>query len=85
MIGHTANVYVTYEDVMGDDALESIINVVSNQHGGGGAHDLDLIGQIIVHGDLVDVDDIQTDDGVTTKCARDRMFWPSSMLRSTQF
>ncbi|MBT8457097.1 MAG: hypothetical protein KJO15_13440, partial [Alphaproteobacteria bacterium] len=65
VIGHTANVYVEYADVIGDDALESIITVVSNQHGGGGAHDLDLIGQVIVHGDLVDKDDIQTDAGVT--------------------
>ncbi|NNE89719.1 MAG: hypothetical protein HKN27_16755, partial [Silicimonas sp.] len=65
VIGHTANVYVEYKDVMGDEALESIITVVSNQHGGGGAHDMDLIGQVIVHGDLVDVDDIQTDANVT--------------------
>ena len=65
VIGHTANVYVTYEDVIGDEAEESIINIVSNQHGGGGAHAMDLIGQVIVHGDRVEVDDIQTDDGVT--------------------
>ncbi|MEM9970466.1 MAG: hypothetical protein AAF762_05150, partial [Pseudomonadota bacterium] len=65
VIGHTATPYVTYADVMGDDALESIITVISVQHGNGGAHDRDLIGQVIVHGDLVDVDDIQTDDGVT--------------------
>ncbi len=65
VIGHTANVYVTHEDVIGDDALESIVTVISNQHGGGGAHAMDLIGQIIVHGDLVEADDIQTDDGVT--------------------
>ena len=65
VIGHTAVPYVTYADVMGDDALESIITVISVQHGNGGAHDRDLIGQVIVHGDLVDVEDIQTDDGVT--------------------
>ncbi len=65
VIGHTAVPYVTYADVMGDDALESIITVISVQHGGGGAHDRDLIGQVIVHGDLVDVEDIQTDDNVT--------------------
>lgn len=65
IIGHTAVPYVTYADVMGDDALESIITVISVQHGNGGAHDRDLIGQVIVHGDLVDVEDIQTDDGVT--------------------
>ena len=65
VIGHTANVYVYHEDVIGDDNLETIINVVSNQHGGGGAHDLDLIGQIVVHGDLLEADDIQTDANVT--------------------
>ncbi|MEM6825323.1 MAG: hypothetical protein AAF566_09430, partial [Pseudomonadota bacterium] len=65
VIGHTANVYVTYADVVGDEAEESIINIVSNQHGGGGAHAMDLIGQVIVHGDKVAVDDIQTDDMVT--------------------
>ncbi|MEM9432361.1 MAG: LamG-like jellyroll fold domain-containing protein [Pseudomonadota bacterium] len=65
VIGHTANVYVEHADVMGDDALESIVTVVSNQHGGGGAHAMDLIGQVIVHGDLVEKDDIQTDANVT--------------------
>ncbi|MCY4333875.1 MAG: hypothetical protein OXC60_04280 [Litoreibacter sp.] len=65
VIGHTANVYVEHADVMGDEALESIISVVSNQHGGGGAHAMDLIGQVIVHGDLVEKEDIQTDAGVT--------------------
>lgn len=65
VIGHTANVYVEHADVMGDEALESIITVISNQHGGGGAHTMDLIGQVIVHGDLVEKDDIQTDAGVT--------------------
>ena len=65
VIGHTAVPYVTYADVIGDGALESIITVISVQHGGGGAHDRDLITQVIVHGDLVDVEDIQTDDGVT--------------------
>ena len=65
IIGHTAVPYVTYADVMGDEALESIITVISVQHGNGGAHDRDLIGQVIVHGDLVNVEDIKTDDGVT--------------------
>ena len=65
VIGHTANVYVEYADVMGDEALESIITVISNQHGGGGAHDMDLIGQVIVHGDLVQKEDIETDANVT--------------------
>ncbi|MDJ1015811.1 MAG: hypothetical protein QNJ35_04790 [Paracoccaceae bacterium] len=65
VIGHTANVYVEHKDIIGDEALESIITVISKQHGGGGAHDMDLIGQVIVHGDLVEKDDIQTDDMVT--------------------
>lgn len=65
VIGHTANVYVEHRDVMGDEALESIITVISNQHGGGGAHDMDLIGQVIVHGDLVNKEDIETDANVT--------------------
>lgn len=65
VIGHTANVFVEHADVMGDDALESIITVISKQHGGGGAHDMDLIGQVIVHGDLVNAEDIQTDNNVT--------------------
>jgi Ca2+-binding RTX toxin-like protein len=65
VIGHTANVYVEHADVIGDEALESIITVISNQHGGGGAHDMDLIGQVIVHGDLVNKEDIKTDANVT--------------------
>ncbi|MEL6954687.1 MAG: LamG-like jellyroll fold domain-containing protein, partial [Pseudomonadota bacterium] len=65
VIGHTAVPYVTYEDVNGDGVDESIITVISVQHGNGGAHDRDLIGQTIVFGDLVDVDDIETDDNVT--------------------
>ncbi|MDA8585804.1 hypothetical protein N9L47_05965 [Rhodobacteraceae bacterium] len=65
VIGHTANVYVEHADVMGDEALESIVTVISNQHGGGGAHTMDLIGQVIVHGDLVEAEDIKTDANVT--------------------
>ncbi|MEL7343900.1 MAG: LamG-like jellyroll fold domain-containing protein, partial [Pseudomonadota bacterium] len=65
VMGHTANVYVYHEDVNDDGVEESIINIVSNQHGGGGAHAMDLIGQTIVFGDRVEKDDIQTDDNVT--------------------
>ena len=65
VIGHTATVHITYADVWGDEAEESIITVISNQGGGGGAHTQDLIGQLIVHGDRVEVGDIQTDAGVT--------------------
>ncbi|MEM9228620.1 MAG: LamG-like jellyroll fold domain-containing protein [Pseudomonadota bacterium] len=65
VIGHTANVYVTYRDVDRDGDEESIIHVISMQHGAGGAHDKDLLGQIIVHGDRVEQEDITTDAGVT--------------------
>ncbi len=65
VIGHTAVPYVTYADVNNDGIEESIITTISVQHGGGGAHDRDLIGQTIVFGDRVEVEDIQTDDMVT--------------------
>ena len=65
VIGHTANVYVEYDDVDGDGDEESLITVISQQHGGGGAHTQDLLAQVVVFGDRVDEDDIQTDDGVT--------------------
>ncbi|MEM9063140.1 MAG: LamG-like jellyroll fold domain-containing protein [Pseudomonadota bacterium] len=66
VIGHTATIgNIDYRDVDGDGDIESIITVVSNQHGGGGAHDDDLLGHLIVHGDMVEEDDIITDAGVT--------------------
>ncbi|QHQ35243.1 LamG-like jellyroll fold domain-containing protein [Algicella marina] len=71
VIGHTTNVRVTYEgiDTNGDgidDAVVSIIEVYSQQMGGGGgAHDQDNLGYIVVHGDLVNVEDINTQPGVT--------------------
>ncbi|MEM1074698.1 MAG: LamG-like jellyroll fold domain-containing protein [Pseudomonadota bacterium] len=65
VIGHTANVFVDHVDFDNDGTVESIITTVSLQHGGGGAHDRDLIGVTFVEGDLVDVDDIKTDNGVT--------------------
>ncbi|MEO1613187.1 MAG: PA14 domain-containing protein, partial [Pseudomonadota bacterium] len=65
VIGHTANVYVEYRDTDGDGDEESVITVISQQHGGGGAHTQDLLGHIIVHGDRVEEDDIVTDAGVT--------------------
>lgn len=89
VIGHTANIYVDYADVMGDEALESIITVVSQQHGGGGAHTKDLLGQIIVHGDLVDAQDIQTDNMVTYGIVDDywnvaEAIFPQGEVKSTQ-
>ncbi len=65
VIGHTANIELSYQDVDGDGDQESIITVISKQHGAGGAHDRDLLGQIIVHGDRVEAEDITTDAGVT--------------------
>ena len=65
VIGHTANVFVEHVDFDNDGTLESVITTVSLQHGGGGAHDRDLIGVTFVEGDLVDVNDIKTDNGVT--------------------
>ena len=70
IVGHTVAPRVEQRliDTDGDGVLDeaiSIITVYSMQHGGGGAHDRDLIGQIIVHGDPVDLDDVIIDDGVT--------------------
>lgn len=66
IIGHTAVPEIqAIRDVDGDGDLETIIAIYSRQHGGGGAHDRDLIGQLIVHGDLVDIEAIQTDGNVT--------------------
>lgn len=65
VIGHTANVYVTYRDTDGDGDEESIVTVLSKQHGNGGAHDNDLLGIVIVHGDRVEEGDIVTDSNVT--------------------
>ncbi|MEM9247970.1 MAG: hypothetical protein AAGB05_04640, partial [Pseudomonadota bacterium] len=65
VIGHTANVHVAHVDFDDDGVTESIVSVVSQQHGNGGAHDRDLIGVLFVEGDLVEADAIQTDAGVT--------------------
>ncbi|MEM8698624.1 MAG: calcium-binding protein, partial [Pseudomonadota bacterium] len=65
IIGHTASdIRVRYVNVDTDAQLETLITVYSNQHGNGGAHDDDLLGQLVVHGDLVDLEDIVTDAGV---------------------
>ena len=70
IVGHTVAPEVEYKliDTDGDGVLDdavSIITVYSNQHGGGGAHTRDLIGQIVVRGDLVDAESILTNAGVT--------------------
>jgi len=63
IVGHTATPEVEHKfiDTDGDGEVDeaiSVITVYSNQGGGGGAHTEDLIGQIVVHGDLVDEDAI---------------------------
>lgn len=63
ILGHTTEPVITRQlvDTNGDgegDELVSIITVYSQQGNNGGAHDEDLIGQIVVYGDLVTEDDI---------------------------
>ncbi|CAN0601491.1 unnamed protein product, partial [Ectocarpus sp. 12 AP-2014] len=68
VIGHTTNVEVDYQtidtdgDGIDDDAV-SLITLYSQQGNGGGAHDEDYLGYIVVHGDRVEEDDIETDAG----------------------
>ncbi|MEM9737147.1 MAG: hypothetical protein AAF908_11165, partial [Pseudomonadota bacterium] len=65
IIGHTAARFeIEHVNVDNDAQLETVINVFSQQHGGGGAHTRDLMGTLIVHGDLVERDDLVTDAGV---------------------
>ena len=70
IIGHTVTPEVTHRlidtdgDGINDEAI-SIITVYSNQGNNGGAHTQDLIGQIVVRGDLVDAEDIVREAGVT--------------------
>ncbi|MEO1205702.1 MAG: LamG-like jellyroll fold domain-containing protein [Pseudomonadota bacterium] len=61
--GHTTEVDITYDDVDGDGDQESIIQLRSNQ-ANGGAHDDDLLGRVIVHGDRVEASDVELDAGV---------------------
>ncbi|MEM9355818.1 MAG: LamG-like jellyroll fold domain-containing protein [Pseudomonadota bacterium] len=56
--GHTADPEISYADVDGDGDEESIIKIYSNQGNGGGAHNGDFLGQMIVHGDRVELDDL---------------------------
>ena len=68
VIGHTTEVEVSYGtvDTDGDgvdDDMVSIIRAYSQQGNGGGAHDEDELGYIVVHGDRVEEDDIITDAG----------------------
>ncbi len=70
IIGHTATPVVEHRliDTDGDgvdDEAISVITVYSKQGAGGGAHTEDLLGQIVVHGDLVNADDIVRESKVT--------------------
>ncbi len=67
--GHTTQIEVDYHtidtdgDGVDDDAV-SLITLYSQQGNGGGAHDEDYLGYVVVHGDRVEEDDIETDAGV---------------------
>ena len=68
VIGHTTQVEVSYGtvDTDGDgfdDSAVSIVTIYSQQGNGGGAHDEDYLGYLVVHGDRVEEDDIITDAG----------------------
>ncbi len=56
--GHTVDPEISYADVDGDGDEESIIKIYSNQGAGGGAHNGDFLGQVIVHGDRVEESDL---------------------------
>jgi len=63
--GHTVNASVEQIDEDDDgEADVSIITLISNQGGNGGAHDQDQLGTIRVEGDLITADDIKVDAGV---------------------
>jgi Ca2+-binding RTX toxin-like protein len=66
IIGHTVSIAnLEHKDSDGDNVDDySVITVRSNQGGGGGAHNGDLIGQVIVYGDLVNVDDVEVNPRV---------------------
>ncbi|MEO1313617.1 MAG: LamG-like jellyroll fold domain-containing protein, partial [Pseudomonadota bacterium] len=69
LLGHTTNVLdVSYHGVDrdGDGLDDDVVSVITaySQQGGGGAHDEDLLGYIVVYGDLVDEGAIETDAGV---------------------
>ncbi|MEM8882274.1 MAG: LamG-like jellyroll fold domain-containing protein, partial [Pseudomonadota bacterium] len=68
VIGHTTQVKVDYKtiDTDGDDIADdtvSVVTIYSQQGNGGGAHDEDYLGYLVVHGDRVEEDDIITDAG----------------------
>lgn len=60
IVGHTVNTSIEYTtDSSGTEY--SIINLVSNQGAGGGAHNGDQLGSIAVYGDLIEASDLIVD------------------------
>lgn len=63
--GHTVQVDdIEYLDLNADGIDESIIHLISDQGGNGGAHDQDKLGTITVYGDLVEASDLTANAGV---------------------
>ncbi|MEM6825416.1 MAG: LamG-like jellyroll fold domain-containing protein, partial [Pseudomonadota bacterium] len=68
VIGHTTQIEVDYVTIDSngdgvDDDAASVITVYSQQGNGGGAHDEDYLGYIVVYGDKVEEEEIETDAG----------------------
>lgn len=57
ILGHTVEPRISYQ-TLDSGEIVSIITIISQQGNNGGAHDEDLIGQVVVRGDLVDLDDV---------------------------
>jgi len=60
LVGHTIALQsITHVDADGDGADDySVLTVISDQGGNGGAHDQDVLGTVTVYGDLVDASDV---------------------------
>ncbi|MEM7268618.1 MAG: LamG-like jellyroll fold domain-containing protein, partial [Pseudomonadota bacterium] len=68
IIGHTTEIDIHYQsvDTNGDDVVDSVVSVItvySQQGNNGGAHDEDILGYVVVHGDVVTEDMVETDAG----------------------
>ena len=68
VIGHTTNIEIDYHAVDKDgdgvdDDVVSVITAYSQQGSGGGAHDEDYLGYIVVYGDKVEEGDVETNAG----------------------
>ncbi len=61
--GHTAQIAITYSDLNRDGKMESLVKITSNQGAGGGSHNGDTVGTIIVYGDQVTAADISVNAG----------------------